>query len=55
MLFTYSAVMDEYRELYGDSIAYIDYPSPEKCQSHVIEMFETDAPDNLRQTRAMNF
>lgn len=47
MLFQYFAVMDEYRELSGESIAYIDHPAPEKRQNHIFEMFETDVPDDF--------
>lgn len=47
MLLQYFVVFDEYRALCGDSIAYIDHPSPEKRRNHIFEMFETDVPDDF--------
>lgn len=47
MLFQYFAIVDEYYELSGNSIEYIDHPSPENRQSHIFELFETDIPDDF--------
>ena len=47
MLFQYFAIMDEYHELSGNPIEYIDHPSPENRQNHIFEMFETEVPDDF--------
>lgn len=47
MLFQYFAMMDEYRKLSGNSIEYTNHPSPENRQNHILEMFETDVPDDF--------
>ena len=47
MLFAFFETLDEYRNMKGISINYLDHPSPENRQKHIFEMFDTDVPDDF--------
>ena len=47
MLFTFFELLDEYRKLSGFHLNYTDHPAPEKRKKHILELSDTDVPDDF--------